>query len=479
VVDRLTRALLAVSIRGKILGMGAGLVLFFGIGTILLVRAELSSVLSADLRTHGISLAGDLAARSTDLILTDNRFAIHQLILDTLKTDPDVRYVFVQGVRKNIIAHSFALRVPSGLAAANDVDGQQPYAIRLLNSEEGLLTDVAVPILDGRIGRIRVGLSNKRLDASRAQAMATLGAASGVALLLSLGVALLLTNVLMRPVTELVFVTRAVGRGDLSARAMRHADDEIGELTEAFNVMVESLTRSTADLLQRKARLGQLLSQIISAQEDERKRIARELHDEAGQLLSALSLGLGAIAQIQDLPPAAGRLVADAKELLKRLLDEVHRLAVDLRPQALDQLGLTGAIESCVQEFGERTGLRTDLEISGLGGVSPSSLVEITIYRVVQEALANVRKHAHASRVGVLLQCVNGTVVSTVEDDGVGFDAHATPNLVADGHLGLFGMQERAALLNGRLTIESARGRGTTVVVEIPLSHVQDSHSPR
>ena len=478
-VDRLTRALLAISIRGKILGMAAGLVLFLGISAILLVRAEISSVLSADLRTRGIALAGDLAARSTDLILTDNRFAIHQLILDTLKTDPDVRYVFVQGVRKNIIAHSFALRVPSGLAAANDVDGQQPYAIRLLNSEEGLLTDVAVPILDGRIGRIRVGLSNKRLDASRAQAMATLGAASGVALLLSLGVALLLTNVLMRPVTELVFVTRAVGRGDLSARAMRHADDEIGELTEAFNVMVESLTRSTADLLQRKARLGQLLSQIISAQEDERKRIARELHDEAGQLLSALSLGLGAIAQIQDLPPAAGRLVADAKELLKRLLDEVHRLAVDLRPQALDQLGLAGAIESCVEEFGERTGLRTDLEVSGLGGVSLSSIVEIAIYRVVQEALANVRKHAHASRVGVILQRVNGAVVAIVEDDGIGFDAEGAPGLAAGGHLGLFGMQERAALLNGRVAIESERGRGTKVIVEFPLSDVQDSHPPR
>jgi signal transduction histidine kinase len=228
----------------------------------------------------------------------------------------------------------------------------------------------------------------------------------------------------------------------------------------------------------REARLAQLVTQLISTQEAERKRIARELHDEAGQRLAAVSLGLQTIEQTDGLPDAVKHLVADSMELLKRLLDEVHQLAVDLRPHALDQLGLRGAIESCVREFGQRTALRTDLEVSGFDDARPSSDIEIAIYRVVQEALANVRKHANASRVGVLLKRLNGSVVVVVEDDGIGFDAAGALRLAEDGQLGLFGMRERAALLNGQLTIESGRGQGTTVIVEIPISDVRDSDSP-
>lgn len=180
--------------------------------------------------------------------------------------------------------------------------------------------------------------------------------------------------------------------------------------------------------------------------------------------------------QIQELPETARNSVADLKDLARRLLDGIHRVAVGLRPDALDQLGLVGAIEGTVREFGERAGLKTDFEANGLEGVRAPSDVEIAMYRVVQEALANVRKHAGASRVGVLLEQRNGAIVAVVEDDGVGFNVAAVQGEgeAPGSHLGLFGMQERAILVNGRLTVESQPGHGTTVFVEIPLGDAKD-----
>jgi signal transduction histidine kinase len=211
------------------------------------------------------------------------------------------------------------------------------------------------------------------------------------------------------------------------------------------------------DLSRRVARDS--LRRVVAGQEAERRRLARELHDETGQALTSILLGLRALEEAN-----TSADVDDLRELVVATLQDVRRLAVQLRPKALDDFGLVAALERLVQTFSESSGIRVQLE-PRVGDERLPPEVETTIYRIVQEALTNVVKHAEAGEVSILLVRRDGTLTAVVEDDGGGFDSEA----VRSESLGLEGMRERVALHDGRLTIESAPGSGTTLRVEVPL----------
>jgi signal transduction histidine kinase len=202
------------------------------------------------------------------------------------------------------------------------------------------------------------------------------------------------------------------------------------------------------------------LRRVIEGQEQERRRLARELHDETGQALTSVLLGLKSFENAEDKPAALAQL----RELVVATLQDVRRLAVELRPKALDDFGLVPALERLAETFTEATGIAVDFE-SQLGDRRLPSEVETTLYRIVQESMTNIAKHAGAQRVSVLLVLRAGTATAVVEDDGHGFDAEDELR----GGIGLAGMRERLALLDGRLTIESKRGTGTSLVAEVPL----------
>jgi two-component system, NarL family, sensor histidine kinase DevS len=205
------------------------------------------------------------------------------------------------------------------------------------------------------------------------------------------------------------------------------------------------------------------LRRVVAAQELERKRLARELHDETAQALTSILLGLKPLEQ--DASSSEERAaVASLRELVVSTLQDVRRLAVELRPSALDDFGLGTAVERLAETFREQTGMRVDLETQLGDGRLPSE-VETALYRIVQEALANVVKHAGAARVSILLTNKNASVAAVIEDDGAGFD----PSRVGDDVLGLVGMRERVGLVGGDLRIESSEGAGTTIVAEVPL----------
>jgi signal transduction histidine kinase len=215
------------------------------------------------------------------------------------------------------------------------------------------------------------------------------------------------------------------------------------------------------DLSRRVARDS--LRRVVAGQELERQRLARELHDETGQALTSILLGLKAVedSRAQDeMHAAAGAL----RELVVATLQDVRRLAVELRPKALDDFGLVAALERLGDSFSEATGIQVQLEAS-LGSERLPAEMETTLYRIVQEALTNIVKHARARNVSILIVRRDGKVTAVVEDDGEGFDPNADS---ADG-LGLLGMRERVALIDGRLTIESSAGAGPTLAVEVPL----------
>ncbi len=236
----------------------------------------------------------------------------------------------------------------------------------------------------------------------------------------------------------------------------RFTDEEL-RVTETF----ASRAATAVDLADRVAR--DALRRVVEGQELERRRLARELHDETGQALTSILLGLKRVEEAKS-EAAAHEAAASLRSEIVATLQNVRRLAVELRPSALDDFGLGPALERLAESFGEQSGIAVDVQTS----VGPGRLageVETALYRIVQEALTNVAKHASAAHVSIVVTRREGVVTAIIEDDGKGFGATGSGN---DG-LGLVGMKERVGLLGGRLAIESTEGSGTSIVVEVPL----------
>jgi len=232
------------------------------------------------------------------------------------------------------------------------------------------------------------------------------------------------------------------------------------QLAEARDSLEERVAERTSELKRAAAERQQLLGRLVSVQEEERQRLSRDLHDTAGQLLAGLSMALKAADDA-----TGGRHLGYARRLADDLGRELHALAIRQRPTSLDDLGLEPALRQLVGEWSARTGISTDIHIAGIETARLPETVETAIYRVVQEALNNVGKHAAASRASVSVTRSSGDILTVVEDDGRGFDTDAG----AGGRLGLIGMNERAALMGGTLQIESTLGGGTTLYLRIPI----------
>jgi signal transduction histidine kinase len=213
------------------------------------------------------------------------------------------------------------------------------------------------------------------------------------------------------------------------------------------------------DLSQRVER--DALRRAVAAQEAERRHLARELHDETGQALTSILLGLSAL-EDSERDDAGRAAVANVRELVVRTLQGVRQLAVDLRPKILDDFGLVPALERLGETLAESSGIEIEF-VSPVDARLPEE-TETALYRIVQEALTNVVKHADAQHVSILLTRQGGTVTVVVEDDGRGFDPAAT----REEGFGLEGMRERVALLGGTIRIESRKGAGATLKVEVP-----------
>jgi two-component system, NarL family, sensor histidine kinase DevS len=234
----------------------------------------------------------------------------------------------------------------------------------------------------------------------------------------------------------------------------RFSDEDV-RLAETF----AARAAVAVDLSERVA--SDALRRVVSAQELERQRLARELHDETGQALTSILLGLKSVEDAKSASEASAA-TGELRALVVTTLQDVRRLAVELRPKALDDFGLVSALERLVETFHEQTGIEVDLE-PRLGEDRLPSDIETTLYRITQEALTNVVKHAQAKHVSIVLTRRNGSVSAVIEDDGRGFST------VSDGDgLGLLGMRERIALVGGRLEVESSPGSGTTLSIEVP-----------
>lgn len=618
------------SVRMKIMGIALAGILFLGVVAIIQANVLLNSAMSDKMEEHGVAIAESVSARSADYIFTNNKFALLELVQDTVDNNSDVRYVLIQDSDGTPIVHSFSGGIPKGLLDVNQVEQEQTYNTSKIDTEEGLIKDIAMPIFDGRAGTLRIGMSYTGINETVMELNKTLLAI--IALISALGIlfSFILAGMLTSPLKRMVTAAREVAVGNYDTKVpVWRSRDEFTQLAEAFNDMTRELEKSnqelknfsreivqhnqelaaynavlqvagssfdlneivekslnevlkisntdsgkiivkadgnqkevfgtavvgsekksltekdaeeleeiltdiinnkvliykdkenkktmhvplvssnkgilgiitligvSSEMSSRKHKMllclgsqigiavenallwqevkekeemrAHLLQKVISVQEEERKRIARELHDEISQSLTSLLVGLKLIEDSKDFNQAQER-ISDSREVVTKTLSEINKLALELRPTILDDFGLVAALERHINNITKKFHLEIDLQVIGMDDVKLTSESEITIYRIMQEALTNVLKYAEANNVSVILEKQNNTIVLIVEDDGVGFDLSIIKKKSLEyEHLGLFGMEERATIIGGELSIESAVGEGTTIYFKVPL----------
>jgi PAS domain S-box-containing protein len=264
---------------------------------------------------------------------------------------------------------------------------------------------------------------------------------------------------------------------DLSARKLAeqelaeirgNLERRVGERTAELDRVNQALREEIEERHRMQTVRHDLLRQLEGAQEAERGRLSRELHDQVGQHLTALMLGLKALGS-QVPPGAPGETIRTLLEIAETISHELHEIALTLRPTALDDLGLVRVLGDYAAKWAARANVKLAFESTGLERERLPLSVEITLYRIAVEALNNVLKHARARHVGLILKRLPDHVRLIVEDDGVGFDPPPPGRMSAPGRIGLLGMHERALLHGGHVAFESAPGQGATVFVLLPL----------
>ncbi len=450
----------AVSIRTKVMGIVAVCILGSAVALVWYTYQDDTAISREQLQQRGITISNSLAAQSRDLILTDSRFALYELLRSVSITDKDIFYIFILDASGEVLVHSFDGGFPLDLLDKNQVREGEPYHIQALRSKDVMIQDVAVPVLGGRAGVIRLGMSEAAISAEVTRHIFIISVWVLLIIMVALAVAYAWTSFLTKPISQLAEAARAIGRGDFRWKAPIWAKDEIGSLGSAFNEMSQEL------ILKERMR-EQLLARLINAQEDERKRISRELHDETSQALTSLKVGLRLVEESADAAQVRKKLT-ELRALATQTLENVHQLAIKLRPSLLDDLGLIAAIQRYTEEYSAEMSINVDSHVSGPREQRLPPEIEVTVYRIFQEALTNIAKHAEANNVSVVLSYHDSSLVVIIEDDGKGFDVNAVTSSTDGKRLGLFGMYERVALVGGKLTIESHPGAGTTIFLDIP-----------
>ncbi|MCH7642239.1 MAG: HAMP domain-containing protein [Chloroflexi bacterium] len=319
---------------------------------------------------------------------------------------------------------------------------------------------------------------------------------AGLGFLAGLGLAWITSRQVVLPLIRLTERAGRIASGDLGGTISPEGQDEVRRLSVSFETMRNRMETSrreleewgqelearveerTTELARRSSERDLLLKKVMTAQEEERRRIARDLHDQVGQSLTALTMSLGsAEAELAELNPAASERIGELRRVAGDTIEEVRRMMADLRPSILDDMGLSAAVGWYLENHLERTGVKSSLEVSDLQTDLPE-VVEITAFRVVQEALNNVMKHARAGHATVKLEGHSDRITGEIVDDGEGFDLSGVePGADGGWAVGLLGMNERVTLLGGTLDIETAPGSGTSVRFVIPLSQMSSQLS--
>ena len=386
---------------------------------------------------------------------------------DAKQIHPNILYGIVEDKANRILAHTFEDTVPPDLVGLlPPVRGPvNKPSLEVFNTNDGFIMESSMPILKGELVRLRIGASDRLIRQELSGLTRLLLVSTIFCVLLGFGLALILTYLITRPVKNLLTATNRISQGDFSSRAQVFWNDEIGKFAGAFNHMAENLQKYRKEVEEKEAIRQALIEKLIFIQEQERRRIAQDLHDQLGQSLSVLLLEMRSMNDDTQFICEKHRRI---EQRIPELIDEVRQLAWGMHPSLLDDYGLDKALERYISIIAKAA--RMDIYYQCVCSPELARLpirTEVALYRIAQEAITNIVRHAQAEQASVVLMRNDSETVLLIEDEGQGFDP-AAANGGSATHLGLLGMSERTAMLNGEFIVESAPGAGTTIRVKIP-----------
>ncbi|MCF6283823.1 MAG: histidine kinase, partial [Candidatus Hydrogenedentes bacterium] len=399
---------------------------------------------------------------------------VKRLLNDFLNGNTDVCYVSVRGPEgRSIKVEASEPMLP--LNALNDWMEEEGEAqgIQEYTFAGGTFLVSRTPLDNERYTSLEVVMAEPGYRTYMNEMLRHLAWGMLLSVTLGMGLASLLTHLLAYPIRHLEQTALRIGAGEFGARARVFNGDEIGRLAATVNQMGEYLQEYRRAVQEKEAIRASLIERIVHATEEERKSVARELHDQLGQSLSYTLL------KLQQLPAetkADKKLRSELEDDIREQIDEVRRLAQDLRPPILDKHGLKSALHRQTSQVSRQLGIPIGFRCAGAPAQDGLlSAVEVTLYRIAQEALTNIVRHAKATSVSVVLIYEGESVSLVVEDNGCGFDVDA--HVQSQDSLGIVGMKERAAFVGGEVEIESTPGQGVGVFVRIPAEDATDANS--
>lgn len=469
---KLRTILLGVPLQLKILGLALTLIFLCGAITIYQVRGALNENTEIFLREESRFVANELSYQTHDYLLINDIYGLTQMLRNTVQNRPDLRYVIIVNSAGQVMAHTFDGGFPSDLLGKNATLVARPDNLTLLETTEGKIWEARVGINNGNEGLVITGIKG---DILRHQAEDVVWSLARTILLVAvLGslISLWLTRIITRPVNRLLAAMQIVRRGDYSViLTPTTCKDELGKLIEGFNEMTETLGKADRFRQEREQLQKHFLQRVMASQEGERKRIARELHDQTGQALASFMVDLKVLENAKQ-PDEIRQGIIRLKNALFKEMEAIHDLAMALRPSVLDDLGLEPALKMLIAKMNALQDMHATLTLIGFDNKRPDSCPETCVYRIIQEALVNVIKHAGATEVTVLLEWRGDKLRGVIEDNGIGFEPDQMDHKTK---LGVLGMRERAQLLQGICNIESSPDHGSMVSFEIP-SHIMVCH---
>ena len=514
--------LLSVPIFVKVLGIGLLVTVLFGTVAFLQIRI---GMFRTHYQVHGetaLAIVTSLAERIEPFLASRDVPALDAEINKTIGSFPDVRYIVVQDESGRILSHGFTFpkeappdllahkgdlcaachaalaptEIPADLLEAPLKLALPKGRVQAYQRPGGLVLEVSSPIGDGHAGTIRLGVGDTFIVREIASITRSLLWSLALCLTVSLSLSLALAFVLVQPIHNLVQTTDRVRREDFGARAQVFSGDEIGQLASAFNQMAEGLEHYRREVQEKDADLVSLIGKIVQAQEDERKSVARELHDQLGQSLSSTLLTIeSACRDAQQIgacrdAPQIREACEKVKSEIRGIIDDVRNLAWQVRPSILDDYGLDRALARLIEETSRRVDFPIDYQCVPASETRRlPNHIEVTLYRIAQEGITNIMRHAAATQASVILLMHDHEVSLIIEDNGKGFDLAAAEKGLRGGpypgggaprrpSLGLIGMKERAALVGGEFTVDSQPGKGTTLRVRIALTTPEEEPKP-
>ncbi|MHB8232992.1 MAG: sensor histidine kinase [bacterium] len=465
---------LNVSIRIKLMGLAVLTTIFLAFIIMYFMLSFYKGEISHDAQFMSRVIGRHISEAAGNFILNKNYNKLNILLKNEVKHNKDILYIFYRNnngiIAASALQNGFYSNIVNNILTANNHRGRLSTAI-FNNHVYGKILDTSFPVSNGKFGVIRVGISlNSMKDSFFAQESPLFFKNVILILICTFIFIYLIFKIIawwfLTPIIKLWDATEKIKASDYNIHIATMANDEIGKLSKSFSEMALILKEAEMERIKNEDLRKDFIKKIINAQEEERKKISRSLHDRLGQFLSSLKIKLRMLDDCAD----AGEVKIKINQIRDDLTEGfnlIHDMAKNLRPSILDEVGLVNAVNQHISDVVKNNpDIKIDFYPINFEDCELDKNLEVNIYRIVQEAVLNVIRHACATSITIILERYEGKIRGIIEDNGAGFGCCGEDY----EHLGIDGMKERAKLFDGELTVESEKNLGTIVKFNIPYT---------